>query len=418
MVIEQIEKDIFDAFSKNHILKSFYQTSAYGELMSKNGYTSIYIGGYVDSKIVAASLILCKSIGPNIKYGYAPRGFLINYYDTSLLKEFTKKIKDYFFMKGFAFIKINPEITYNVVEYDTKAKIVNSKNKEIIDILKELGYDKLKDNLYFESMLPKYNPIIYLPKYDFTLLDENIKNEINSYEARGIKLIKGNDKDIECAYNFIEKKTINKIDYYKDLYKIFNEKNMIDLLLVKLDYPIYVKYIQKKYSNEMSINENINEEFNNNPSNNELYNKKMQSDKTLNEISRTIAIINNRMQEDTTSEILGAAFVIKYENRINILISGQKNDFNNIDVKTFIFYKIIEKYKKENFLFLDMNGITGDMTENNPYKDVNEFKLKFNPTTFEYIGEFDLIVNKPFHQLLWSTGKIQKEFFKPKRKTQ
>ena len=67
MVIEQIEKDIFDAFSKNHILKSFYQTSAYGELMSKNGYTSIYIGGYVDSKIVAASLILCKSIGPNIK---------------------------------------------------------------------------------------------------------------------------------------------------------------------------------------------------------------------------------------------------------------------------------------------------------------------------------------------------------------
>ena len=150
----------------------------------------------------------------------------------------------------------------------------------------------------------------------------------------------------------------------------------------------------------------------------ELYNKKMQSDKTINEISRTIAIINNRMQEDTTSEILGAAFVIKYENRINILISGQKNDFNNIDVKTFIFYKIIEKYKKENFLFLDMNGITGDMTENNPYKDVNEFKLKFNPTTFEYIGEFDLIVNKPFHQLLWSTGKIQKEFFKPKRKTQ
>ncbi len=53
MVIEQIEKDIFDAFSKNHILKSFYQTSAYGELMSKNGYTSIYIGGYIDSKIVA-----------------------------------------------------------------------------------------------------------------------------------------------------------------------------------------------------------------------------------------------------------------------------------------------------------------------------------------------------------------------------
>ncbi len=115
-----------------------------------------------------------------------------------------------------------------------------------------------------------------------------LKMKLILTEARGIKLIKGNDKDIECAYNFIEKKTINKIDYYKDLYKIFNEKNMIDLLLVNLNYPIYVKYIQKKYNNEMSINENINEKFNNNPSNSELYNKKMQSDKTINEISKKI----------------------------------------------------------------------------------------------------------------------------------
>lgn len=193
---------------------------------------------------------------------------------------------------------------------------------------------------------------------------------------------------------------------------------MIDLLLVKLNYDKYAKFMQKKYADELEINEQINAEFNEKPNDSELYDKKMKSDKIVNDISRNIAIINNRMKADTNSEILGAAFVIKYENRINILISGQKNDFNNLDVKTFILYKIIEKYKKENYLYLDMNGITGDMTESNPYKDVNDFKLKFNPTTFEYIGEFDLIINKPFHQLLWSTGKIQKEFYKPKRKSQ
>ena len=193
---------------------------------------------------------------------------------------------------------------------------------------------------------------------------------------------------------------------------------MIDLLLVKLNYAEYAKYMQKKYTEELEINEQINFEFNKDPNNFELYNQKMESDKMVNNASKNIAIINNRMKDDTNSEILGSAFIIKYENRINILISGQKNDFNNLDVKTFIFYKIIEKYKKENYSYLDMNGITGDMTDTNPYKDVNDFKLKFNPTTFEYIGEFDLIINKPFHQLLWSTGKVQKEFYKPKRKTQ
>lgn len=418
MLIEQIEKNVFDEFAKNHVLRNFYQTSAYGELMSRNGYTALYIGGFTNSKLVAASLILCKSIGPNIKYGYAPRGFLINYYDTSLLKEFSKKIKDYFFIKGFAFIKINPEITYNIVEYDTKTKIVNTKNKEIINTLKELGYDKLKDNLYFESMLPKFNPIIYLPKYDLNAIENNILKEIVSYEKKGINLTIVDKNDIDLAYEFIKEKTSNKVKYYSDLYEIFSKNNMIDLLLVKLNYAEYTKFMQKEYNEKLEINEQINMEFNENPNNLELYNKKMESDKIINDISKNITIINNRMKEDTNSEILGSAFVIKYENRINILISGQKNDFNNIDVKTFIFYKIIEKYKKENYLYLDMNGITGDMTDTNPYKDVNDFKLKFNPTTFEYIGEFDLIINKPLHQLLWSTGKIQKEFYKPKRKTQ
>lgn len=418
MLIEQIEKNVFDEFAKNHVLRNFYQTSAYGELMSRNGYTALYIGGFTNSKLVAASLILCKSIGPNIKYGYAPRGFLINYYDTSLLKEFSKKIKDYFFIKGFAFIKINPEITYNIVEYDTKTKIVNTKNKEIINTLKELGYDKLKDNLYFESMLPKFNPIIYLPKYDLNAIENNILKEIVSYEKKGINLTIVDKNDIDLAYEFIKEKTTNKVKYYSDLYEIFSKNNMIDLLLVKLNYAEYTKFMQKEYNEKLEINEQINMEFNENPNNLELYNKKMESDKIINDISKNITIINNRMKEDTNSEILGSAFVIKYENRINILISGQKNDFNNIDVKTFIFYKIIEKYKKENYLYLDMNGITGDMTDTNPYKDVNNFKLKFNPTTFEYIGEFDLIINKPLHQLLWSTGKIQKEFYKPKRKTQ
>ena len=79
----------------------------------------------------------------------------------------------------------------------------------------------------------------------------------------------------------------------------------------------------------------------------------------------------------------------------------------------YIFYKIIEEYKKAGYLYLDLYGITADFTDSNPYKALNDFKLKFKPTVYEYIGEFDLIVNKPFHQLLWSTNQIQKEFYKP-----
>ena len=128
------------------------------------------------------------------------------------------------------------------------------------------------------------------------------------------------------------------------------------------------------------------------------------------------------MNDKNLREILGAAMIIKHEGRITHLISGYNKTHSDIDVKTFMFYKIIELYKKAGYLYFDMNGITGDYSDTNPYndeeekedsKELNKFKLKFKPTVFEYIGEFDLIVNKPFHQLLWSTNQIQKEFYKP-----
>ena len=113
-----------------------------------------------------------------------------------------------------------------------------------------------------------------------------------------------------------------------------------------------------------------------------------------------------------SSDLYGAALVIKHEGRITILITGQKNEFQLANFKTFMYYKIIDEYKKAGYYFVDMNGITGDFTDNNPYKELNAFKLKFKPTVYEYIGEFDLIINKPIHQILWSTNKIQKEFYK------
>ena len=188
---------------------------------------------------------------------------------------------------------------------------------------------------------------------------------------------------------------------------------MADLLFVELDYTTYIKYLQKQYIFETEKNEQINQEFNQNPNNTDLYNRKMKSDKLLAKISSEISSYNLRVQENETKEILGSAFIVKHEGRVTILTQGHNKDFEVCDTKTFMFYKIIEEYKKAGYLYFDLYGITADYSESNPYKELNKFKLKFKPNVFEYIGEFDLIVNKPFHQLLWSTNKIQKEFYRP-----
>ncbi len=413
MDIKEIKPEVFSEYAKNHILKNFFQTKEYGELMKHSDFSVMYVGAYHKGLIVGASLILYKSIGPNMKYGYAPRGFLVDFYDETLLKMFTKKIKEYFFMKGFAFIKINPEVTYSVINFEDKSKLVNTKSKDLVLKLKELGYDKLRDNLYFESLLPKYTPVIYLPNYDFNALDEKLLNDMKEAELSGVSITNGTEEDIEKFYSFVNDKESKTSTYYKFFYKEFKKSDMVDLLMINLNYEIYVKYLQKQYIFEQEKNDALNRQFELTPNDAALYAKKTRSDDIMNRISADMALANLRMQENNTKEVLGAAFVVKYEGRVTIIITGYNKDFQGIDIKTYIFYKIIEEYKKAGYLYLDLYGITADFTDANPYKALNDFKLKFKPTVYEYIGEFDLIVNKPFHQLLWSTNKIQKEFYKP-----
>ena len=53
MNIKEITKEEFDSFSQKHMLGSFYQTSAYGNVMESEGYTAIYVGGFKDEELMA-----------------------------------------------------------------------------------------------------------------------------------------------------------------------------------------------------------------------------------------------------------------------------------------------------------------------------------------------------------------------------
>ena len=409
MQIKDINEIEFDNFASSHVLKNYYQTSYYGNLMKKFGYTPIYIGVFDSDSIVGAALILSKYIAINIKYGYSPRGFLIDYQNTYYLEEFTKLVKKYFFKKGFAFIKINPEITLAEVISETNSKNINNNSVKIINELERLNYKKLKNNIYFESLLPKYNPIINLKKFDINNLNKNIKQKIHNKDKKGISLIRGDEYNLNEFYEFVKNKKDNSIEYYKNYYKIFNEAKMADLWLLQIDYHEYLKLTQEEYTNLLEKNERINKEFIENTKNKQLLRAKMESDRKLTSLNQEITDINTYIQNGVNKQIIASALTIKFKNRVNIVISGFDKNIK-LNPNHILYIKLIEHYKNENYSYLDLNGITGDFTPSNPYRGLNEFKLNFNPNIYEYIGEFDLIINQTLYSLLWTTKILHNEF--------
>lgn len=410
ITVREITKDDFNTFSHTHILKNMYQTVEYATLMERNDYKSMFVGGFEDSTIVAGGLILIKNIG-TFKYGYSPRGFLIDYSDSERLNDFTKKLQNFLSKKNIVFVKINPEVTYALVN-NVGEKQINTNNKYIIDTLESLGYKKLKDNLYFESLLPKYNPIINLVNYNSNTISESLKNKIEHGYKKGIELVEGSVEDMTKIYEFFKNKIEKTINYFEDYYTIYNDKDMMDLLLLNINNNEYLKTIKEEYEKESEVNNKANIEFQKNPGNNTLYEEKMRSDKKMSDLNNKITIITDKLQRNILHETFAGALVIKYHNRAYLLISGFDKNFDIINPNDILYHKMIEKYKNEGYRFFDLNGIAGDFSDTNPYKSLNEFKLQFNPSIFEYIGEFDLVINKPVYKFMLNSNLLAKEFNK------
>lgn len=397
----------FDAYSKNHPLGSYHQTSSYALFASESGY-DYEILGLVDNEgtIHAATLLLYKKLGMFYRYGYAPKGFLIDYYNKPLLEEFIKALKKRYYNKNFAFIKINPEISIGTLDYTNKVISYNS-NKNIEKTLINLGCRKLEGNRRFETKIPRFNAIQLLKKTNFSSLNKNVRNKINKGIKNGMSLEKGTREDIEILYKFIKNKKKYPISHYMNYYNAFSKKDAIDILLVKINFEECLINIREQYEKETIRNQIITEKTMKNPNNINLK-RKIQSDNLLNTLNQNIAIASKNLAENKTTYIAGA-ITIKYLNRVYILISGYDKNFKQLCPNYFLHYSII-KYYQESYDFLDLNGITGDFSKSNPYKGLDYFKEGFNPLAFEYIGEYDVIINEGLYKNLDQTGQLAKEF--------
>ena len=403
-MIKELKFKEFENFVNNHMLSNRYQTINYAMLMTEYDYDYDLIGYFENNTLVAASLIIFNHLTVHKKYGYAPRGFIIDYTNEHLLTRFTRELTEYYQKKNVVFIKINPELIINEIDVNSETKKaykgILSKN-----YLAKLGYFKLKDNLYFESRLPRFNGFLDLKNTDFNSFSKNTKNKIRRAYEKGLEFEIDNNKGVDILFDFIKRKRDKDIIYYKHYFNMFKKTNSADIFLISINYDKYLVNSKNRYEIELEKNNRYNEllEYNNKSN---IINKKMESDKKI------IAYKNDIIEATEGSKTIrkkyiAAAMVIKHNNRVDIVTSGYDTNFKSFDANYYLHYVIIEYYKN-NYNMLDLNGLTGDFTDSNPYKGLNRFKLGFNPKVYEYIGEYDLILKPMTYKKLYNNGTLAK----------
>ena len=405
MKIVIIDEQQFDNYAKTHEYSSYYQSSSYGKLMNNHGLKPMYLGFYDKDKLIGASLILSKPSFMGFKYGYAPRGLLIDYNNYNQMIDLAKDLKNFLFKERFILLKIDPLILISKRDKNGNVIYENTHRDNIIETFKRAGFHHCGFNRTFESVKPRWLAYLDLQNGEdnlFKNLTKQTRNKIRKAMKLGVEVYQDNDA-ITKIYPFIARKGNYSLKYYQEFSELFS--NNLEIYVAKINTEKYVEGSRLLYEKELEYNEYLNNIISRDgykgKDMKDILSKKMESDKLLiiykDYLVNSITLLRNNPE----GIIIGGTIIVKEEDTIHLLIDGYDKTYSKFCPLYLTKWEIIKKYLNSDFKYFDINAVTGifDKNEENAYRGLNEMKLGFNTTVYEYIGEFNLIINNPIYAL-------------------
>ncbi len=397
MQIILLDEIRFDNFAINHPYYNFYQSSNYGKFMTKHGYNSYYLGLADDiGEIKAATLMIVKNEkSSKRKMGYAPRGFLIDWNNDDLVKEFTEKLKEFLANRNFTYLKVDPLITLKEHNINGEVKQNTIDNTSFVNKLQSIGYIHLGYNNGMEALKPRWNAIMKLNN-NITLLYNSISKEarskITEASKMGNRVYKGGLNDISLLYNLINKST-PPLEYYLDYYQFFSQNNGFEVYFTKLEPVSYVNSSKNLYEKEEQRNNELNMQIQdfNNPNKEFVINEKLKSDELLSKYKKNMLEASSLFQKYPSGLVISGVAVIKYGKKITFLASGVNENFKNIYPEYLLKWQLASEFARNGYDIVDLGSLTGDFNNNSYLSTLNK---ELSNSIVEYVGEFDLVINK------------------------
>lgn len=404
----------FKAYADKHPQISFHQTVEWGELKQENGWKSHLLGLENDKgELKAACLLLSKMTPIKRNMFYSPRGFLIDYNDKDLLKEFTKEIKEYTKKEKGIFIKIDPYLSYQ--ERDLLGNIVpdGENNKRSYENLISLGYKHFGFNLMQDTLQPRWI-------FTTTTKNRTIEDVMKDMDAKTRQIIRKNEKDCIKTREITEdelplfkdimqhtgdrREFIDRpLKYYQEMYNhLGGKKGILKILIAELHAKELVESLEREINDNKQDMVEREKKYQEAPEkmNEKKFNQKQKENQTtIERLTKKKEKIEKIQKENGDIIPLGGILFLIYGNEVLSLVGGSYDKFMEFQSAYTVHWAGVKYAIENNYERYNFYGITGNFDEKNPLFGLYSFKKDFGGQVVELLGEFDLIVNKPFYYL-------------------
>lgn len=394
----------YEDFYKKYSRAPIMQDYAWAKV--KSNFEQLICGLYKDNKLVAASLILIRKLPFNLKLMYASRGYLIDFTNKELLDVFTKNIKALAKKIKAYTVKVDPYVALSekrVNPFENESYQFYSRDHELIcQNLEEVGYIhqglSKKIGAYLQPRFTMAVPLIdekgkFLTE-DLILksLKKNVRNYLGDYQAkRGITFSYSNDiNDIDEFIKIInsteqrQKISLRNKNYYNKIMASFGKRAL--LFFGKIDIDKYLDFVE-----ETSKEKDADQDF-------------LEKQKEM-----AIALKKERGNIITAS----AALVILPANTEGIrmaefLYAGNDTTvMPNLKINNGLTFYRLMYCLEHKYQYANLGGIDGSLSDH-----LSTFKSKFNPLVIEFIGEYNLPINKIIFRFLNILEPIAKKIYK------
>lgn len=395
MKIIELTETQFKNYSKIHSSRNYFQTIEYSKV--KQNYSRLLLGfiNEDNNTIMGATLILEKNIY-KFKVGFVPGGFLIDYDNDNLFKDFIITLKDYLKSKKFIYLSVDNKTAYKM--YDKNGKVIYF-DTNIIKLLDELSFVKTSKDAKRKVVLETEKT----PSETYEMFNSNTKRNINNSFRRAITIYKDENSNPETLLNLINN---NKAEYINKLINNFNtENNKAEIYFAKIDFEKYInnyRYLQKEEDKrndklneimqDMSIIKTIS-----------LINQKMRSDKLITKYNNEIIKATNGYRKYPDGAVIGAILIIRNNREIYFLEEGYNKELYSFYSSHLLKWEIIKKYLSQEYKIFNFGNIKNMDKKNGNYL----FKMGFGGKVYECIGTYDLIINKWLYKIVKLLYKIK-----------
>ena len=393
-----------DRFIEQHELVNILQSSAWEKV--KSDWNHERLGVYEGKKLLAVASILIKSLPLGYKMFYIPRGPILDYRDTELLKFVLQSIKSYARSKRAVFVTFDPSICLSQ-SLINQEKTEYPENLAIIDSLQQMGVKwSGKTEEMGDTIQPRIQAKIYKENFEEDKLSKSTKQAIRTAQNKGVEIQFGGT-ELLAPFSFLMKKTekrkeihLRNEDYYKKLLDNFKDKAYITL--ATLD----VSKRSQELEEQLAKNRALEETFTESTRTSKVEAQKKEKERLLEELT----FLQEYIDAGQARVPLAATLTLEFGQTSVNLYAGMDEDFRRYKAPILTWYETARYSFERGILWQNLGGV-----ENALDGGLYRFKANFNPTIEEYLGEFTMPTH-PLYPLLRLALDFRKTLRKKHRK--